>query len=389
MLKINKLLIHNINNLRDFEIKFNDGINIICGQNGAGKTSILNCILGSFRRRKLGSLNIHANGTYGFWEIVYLNNYQSQFRVHYIDREEDIKDTPHIKGNKLINTKYIISFPINNRNLNSNHNLSFSSLKRWMYKNYFKSDLNYSKESNFKMTRDCFSMIDSNISFSRIEEQSDKYMIKNSYYANDKYDIYVNTPKGEILIDHMSSGYQSTLIILLNLIKKVESLDSLGITVHTYEGIVLIDEIDLYLHPEWQKKLLEIIRWLLPNAQIIATTHSPHIIQSALPGEIIPLGTDMNGDTYIRDLPDSSQFGYQGWTIEEILTDVMGLKETRSLEYKKAIRNFDIAVDNEDRQRALLEYNKLENMLHPNNHALKLLKLQLTSLGGFENDKNQ
>lgn len=156
-----------------------------------------------------------------------------------------------------------------------------------------------------------------------------------------------------------------------------------------FSGILLIDEVDLYLHPEWQKKLVEIIRWLLPNSQIITTTHSPHVIQSAKPGEIIPLGISSHGEIYIRDLPDSSEFGYQGWTIEEILTDVMGLQETRSEEYKNTMRLFDKAMDNEDVDTAVLSYNRLENMLHPGNPSLKILRLQLASLGGLKNDKDR
>lgn len=131
--------------------------------------------------------------------------------------------------------------------------------------------------------------------------------------------------------------------------------------------------------------MIEIIRWLIPKAQIITTTHSPHIIQSAMPNDIFPLGIDLNGDTYIRKLPESNQYGYQGWTIEEILTDVMGLEETRSDEYKTVIRHFDVAIDNEDIKNARLQYKKLESMLHPQNHSLKLLKLQMASLGGFVN----
>ncbi|MBJ6361498.1 AAA family ATPase, partial [Paenibacillus sp. GCM10012307] len=301
----------------------------------------------------------------------------------------NIKDNLNIKGDKLISTNYIISFSVNNRNM-TNQLYGSNPLKTWLYKNYFVSDLNYSKERNFSLVKECFSMIDPSISFGDVQEVFNERKASKNPYNRDKHfeiEIYVETSKGRILIDHMSSGYQSVLMILLSLIKKVESLEQYGSNVHNFMGVLLIDEIDLYLHPEWQKKLIEIIRWLLPNAQIITTTHSPHIIQSARPGEIIPLGFDDNGNTFIRDLPESNEYGYQGWTIEEILNDVMGLNETRSHRYKDAIKKFDIAIDNEVIDDARNEYYRLESMLHPNNHTLKLLKIQMASLGGLENDK--
>ncbi len=47
------------------------------------------------------------------------------------------------------------------------------------------------------------------------------------------------------------------------------------------EGIVLIDELDLHLHPEWQRKIIEVLRTTFPKIQFVATTHSPFLIQEA------------------------------------------------------------------------------------------------------------
>lgn len=54
-------------------------------------------------------------------------------------------------------------------------------------------------------------------------------------------------------------------------------------------GVVLIDELDLHLHPRWQRHVVEDLRGTFPEVQFIVTTHSPFIIQAARDGELISL----------------------------------------------------------------------------------------------------
>ena len=57
--------------------------------------------------------------------------------------------------------------------------------------------------------------------------------------------------------------------------------------INDLHGIVMVDEIDLHLHPKWQRNLISKIRKLLPNVQFLFTTHSPTIIQGASNDAII------------------------------------------------------------------------------------------------------
>ncbi len=54
-------------------------------------------------------------------------------------------------------------------------------------------------------------------------------------------------------------------------------------------GIVLIDELDLHLHPEWQRKIIRSLKDTFPNVQFITTTHSPFLIQETAPNQLIKL----------------------------------------------------------------------------------------------------
>lgn len=75
---------------------------------------------------------------------------------------------------------------------------------------------------------------------------------------------------------------------------------------------MLIDEIELHLHPTWQRNVIEKLRTTFPNIQFIATTHSPFVIQSLRAGELINL--------------DPEEFGeYADKSIEDIAENVMGV----------------------------------------------------------------
>ena len=78
-------------------------------------------------------------------------------------------------------------------------------------------------------------------------------------------------------------------------------------------GIVVIDEIDLSLHPTWQRKIIGILKELFPKIQFICATHSPFIIQSLEEGELITLDQTLDSE-------------YSGESIEDIAEDVMGVE---------------------------------------------------------------
>ncbi|MFN4151577.1 MAG: AAA family ATPase, partial [Candidatus Sericytochromatia bacterium] len=220
---------------------------------------------------------------------------------------------------------------------------------------------------NLELAKKCFGLLDGKVSFSKVIAST--------------HDIIVKTTEGEVYFEYLSSGYKSSLFILLGLIKIIEEryVES-PILIEDFEGIILIDEIDLHLHPQWQASLLKLVKSLVPNAQIIATTHSPHMIQVAESKEIIALNFDEVDGVINREV-NQSEYGFQGWTVEEILEDVMGLKETRSEGYLTAISDFNDAISSENITEANSNYEVLDSMLHPNNHLRKLLKFQLASLG--------
>ncbi len=82
-------------------------------------------------------------------------------------------------------------------------------------------------------------------------------------------------------------------------------------------ALVLVDELDAHMHPEWQKQLVSVMKKRFPQLQVIATTHSPLVVGNMEPGEVIRVqrGSD---PSQIEVGPMDSSF--QGWRADQILT---------------------------------------------------------------------
>jgi predicted ATPase len=88
--------------------------------------------------------------------------------------------------------------------------------------------------------------------------------------------------KGTYLtFDQLSEGYKSIIIFVSDLLYRLNKNAGGGKKTTDLKGVVLLDEIDLHLHPKWQRIIIGKLRKLFPNVQFISTTHSPTIIQGA------------------------------------------------------------------------------------------------------------
>ena len=92
-------------------------------------------------------------------------------------------------------------------------------------------------------------------------------------------------------------------------------------------GVVLIDEIDLHLHPKWQRRVVADLQKAFPKLQFIATTHSPFIIQSLKPGQLIDLEQEFTPEQINSIQPGIAAPGpghdFSNRSIEDIIEGVM------------------------------------------------------------------
>jgi len=97
------------------------------------------------------------------------------------------------------------------------------------------------------------------------------------------------TEKGAnpISFHQLSEGYKSVIIFVCDLIFRLSKSADVGLSINDLKGVVFVDEIDLHLHPKWQRVLIGKLRNVFPGIQFIFTTHSPTVIQGASKDAII------------------------------------------------------------------------------------------------------
>lgn len=107
----------------------------------------------------------------------------------------------------------------------------------------------------------------------------------------------------EIPLSGVAHGMQSTLAWVSDFVGQVLHEAELTIPAKEMTGCVLVDEIDLYLHPTWQVSLIHALRQTFPRVQFIATTHSPAMLAACKPDEIVRLRVDDTIGTVDRVAP--------------------------------------------------------------------------------------
>ncbi|MCK6521901.1 AAA family ATPase [Myxococcota bacterium] len=121
----------------------------------------------------------------------------------------------------------------------------------------------------------------------------------------------------------LPQGYQSVLTWLFDLVGQALAVPGAPTDPAKLRGLVLIDELDQHLHPALQVRLVPHLRRVLPKMQFIVTTHSPGLLSSFSPEEIVPLQWDELRGT-VRVMDDSAWADPQMLTGSEILSTWFG-----------------------------------------------------------------
>ena len=182
------------------------------------------------------------------------------------------------------------------------------------------------------------------------------------YFDNNKEHI-------RIPVSLLSDGYKCTISLIADIAYRMAILNPqlLDKVLTETEGIVLIDEIDLHLHPSWQKRILKDLMEVFPKVQFIVSTHAPEVINSVKQESIVVLSHNtvmpaMN-ETYGKDA-------------NTILREVMEVSE-RPDDIKQLFDQLYSLLDAEAWQQAEHVIEKLEEEIGSNDPEVNACRVRL------------
>jgi energy-coupling factor transporter ATP-binding protein EcfA2 len=184
--------------------------------------------------------------------------------------------------------------------------------------------------------------------------------------------VDVQTPYGWVSLRDLSLGYQTMIAWVVDLASRMFEAYPDSENPLSEAAVVLVDEIDLHLHPRWQREITSYLDRLFPNVQFIVTAHSPLVVQA--PGVTNVAVLRRNGD-HVEILNDPEEV--RGWRVDQILTsDLFGLDSARPVEFERLI----------DRQQELV---LLDDLTDAQRQELREIEAKLAKLAPGETARDR
>jgi len=166
----------------------------------------------------------------------------------------------------------------------------------------------------------------------------------------DKEGEYLFGKKGaEVPFPALSDGYRAFHGWLGDLLYHVCETCPSGKKLTENRGIVMVDEIDLHLHPKWQMTVLQTLAKELPNIQFIVTSHSPLIVGSLEWMNIIV----MKSGPKQSSIAERIEWAVHGLDADQVLlTDFFGMESTRAPGKKRTLKELTLKAREGDTEAA-------------------------------------
>lgn len=408
---IEGLHVENVRKFERLDISFSPGFNFIAGPNGCGKTSVLVCIAHCFDTHGLSYSTVSSESS--FW--VDMVNGKDKYRIG-LGRNgvkggyrtgglnpSGVGSTIEAGGRIVIKTfedkvsplcplfigasrsiKYSLingvgrELPPDEATANYKRNSVKSlygdwsgNIKQWIINRYFIIDKSWAsvEKANFERLESALKYIG--------PVGSDFEFVEVGRDLEPVFSIYGQ----RCYLEELSAGFQAVFTIIAMIFEWVETSGNSDRYVETAVGTVLIDELDLHLHPEWQFTLRDGLAKLFPSIQFIVTTHSPHLLASAKKNEVLvmPAGS-VDSEIHASDKV------YSGWTTDQILSEVMDVKSLDNKQRTKLIEAAMTQAEKKDLNGLSKAIADLEVVSHPSDTIVTVFKAKYAALVALKDD---
>jgi predicted ATP-binding protein involved in virulence len=175
---------------------------------------------------------------------------------------------------------------------------------------------------------------------------------------------------GVLEVGQLSDGVRNMIGMVADIAYRMVRLNSdLGlVAVQETPGLVLIDEVDVHLHPEWQQVVLRNLTDAFPRVQFVVTTHSPQVISTIPSRQVRVLAENVFGET-VAAIPSAQTYGRSNADVQQ---SVMGVPPEPELPESVELRRYQALVEQGDwRSVEVLQLRKvLEGVLGADHPAL-------------------
>lgn len=400
-MKIEKLILKNFRGIDGLPLSFDPKMNVIFGINGAGKSSILDAaaIMLSWAVNRIKTTNSSGkpitesdikNGTsfssieletnMAKWKIVKSRKGHGapEDKSDYTSLNGFTKDMQsQIASGEPINLPLFVYYPINRAvidiplRIRQKHNFDVLSA----YEDALGGGANF--RTFFEWFREREDLENENNANS-IQKTTDKSLdavrdawelflpeFKNFRVRRSPLRLEVEKNGKKLSVNQLSDGEKVLLSMIGDLARRLSIANPNLSNPLDGEAIVLIDEIDLHLHPKWQRMVIEKFPSVFKNCQFILTTHSPHIITHTRAENLFRLKqVDMR---VTCEKPIESY----GKNVDRVLEDLMGLDTTRPNSVKNYFDEIYTLIDKNDFELAKEKIISLKNDIGEDSDLLK------------------
>ncbi|MEZ8862881.1 AAA family ATPase [Vibrio sp. 10N.247.311.51] len=392
-MKVKKLILKNFRRFSDFDITFDEQLTVLVARNGAGKSSVLDGVaisLGAFLTRlpkvtgitfKNSDLQVFPNGTQPPYVRITCESFDGQTWDRSKKRDEakkTEKQIPKALGLQQLNDfadqfidaqneerefelpifihygtgRGVFDVPQRTKGFGNDFTrfgalsgalesrTNFRRFVEYFYTLEDKEAQLYKKHRSFDIDLPELKAI--RMAIHRLmPEFSNPRAISPAGIMIDWKNSESSDTK-QLRIEQLSDGYRTTLAMVMDIAARMaEANPDMPDPLQT-EGVVMIDEVDLHLHPGWQQTILSDLVRTFPQVQFIVSTHSPQIVSTVKPTQIRVI------DWQDEEPSLMPIYFSEGAEFQQVLMDVLGVKSPRAehLEIVKSLRKYQQYVEN-------------------------------------------